>query len=107
MRLVLCNCPAGQGHAIARTIIESRWAACVNVISGVRSIYRWGGEVVEEEEETLLIKVAAVQVLRLKQEVLALHPYDTPEFVVLHIDGEGTSEAYAAWVRASTALAEG
>jgi periplasmic divalent cation tolerance protein len=107
MRLVLCNCPTGQGRAIARTVIESRWAACVNVIPAVRSIYRWDGEVVEEEEETLLIKVAASQVLRLKEELLALHPYDTPEFVVLHTDAESTSEAYAKWVRASSSPDEG
>jgi len=106
MRLVLCNCPTGQGRAIARRIIESGWAACVNVIPAVTSIYRWDGEVVEEGEETLLIKVAADRVPRLKEELLALHPYDTPEFVVLNTDEKGTSDAYASWVRASSSLDE-
>ena len=99
MRVVLCNCPVGQGTAIAQRVVQSGWAACVNVIPAVRSVYRWKGEVVEDEEETLLIKVAAEQVEQLKVNLGEIHPYETPEFVVIHPDMEGTSHDYVAWVR--------
>ena len=59
MKIILCNCPPTHAADIARSVVEKRLAACVNLISGVRSIYRWQGETCDEHEDTLLIKTGA------------------------------------------------
>ena len=54
MRVVLCNLPRGKGEEMARKLVEEGLAACVNLLPGIRSIYRWQGEV-EAEAEVLLV----------------------------------------------------
>ena len=80
---------------LARTLIEERLAACVNVLPAMRSFYRWQGRVEDEREQQLLIKTTADRLLALRERLRELHPYDLPEFIVL----EGAAaEAYGAWV---------
>ena len=81
--------------AIARTLVEERLAACVNLLPEMTSIYRWKGSVEQEREQQLVIKTAADRVEALRVRLRTLHPYELPEFVVLTA---GASEAYAAWV---------
>ena len=88
-----------EGERIARTLVEERLAACVNLISGVRSIYRWQDAVETAEEVLLLIKTRQEAVDALRRRVLELHSYDVPEFLVLRVEQE--SEAYLAWILAS------
>jgi periplasmic divalent cation tolerance protein len=98
LRVVLCNAPPEQARAIARALVERRLAACVNLVPGVVSIYRWKGAIEEGSETTLLIKTRASLVGSLTEAIRELHPYDVPEVVALPIVlGEG-SEAYARWV---------
>lgn len=82
--------------SIAVTLVEERLVACVNVSSTVESIYRWKGKVEQASEYVLLMKTTPDGVDALKDRLLALHPYDVPEFVVLPI--ESGSEAYLAWI---------
>lgn len=85
--------------AFARTLVEERLAACVNVLPAMTSIYRWKGSVDQEREQQLLIKTAADRVEALAARLRELHPYELPEFIVL--DAEA-STAYAEWIDDST-----
>jgi len=95
--LVLTTFPADREvDAFARTLVDERLAACVNVLAPMQSTYRWKGNVETAAERQLLIKTKAASVAALEQRVRELHPYDVPEFLVLNIDGG--SPAYLAWL---------
>jgi periplasmic divalent cation tolerance protein len=98
MRIVLTNVPPDRSEDLARTLVGERLVACVNFYP-VRSIYRWQGEVQVDEEVTLMMKVPADGVERLKARLLALHPHELPEFVVLAVDAEASLREYVGFVR--------
>ena len=85
-----------EASKIARSLVEERLAACVNIVPGVRSIYRWQGAVEDESEVLVLIKASADSLEDLEKRVLALHSYEVPEILALPIDRG--SEAYLAWL---------
>ncbi|HEX8254574.1 MAG TPA: divalent-cation tolerance protein CutA [Thermoanaerobaculia bacterium] len=92
--------PDHDARALARALVEARLAACVNIVPRIESVYRWEGEVQTDAEQLLLIKTTDARVDALREELLKLHPYDVPEFVVLPIGA--TSDAYGAWLLQST-----
>ena len=77
---------------LARELVEQRLAACVNIIPAVRSLYRWQGKIEDDAEQLLLIKTVAERVDALQAALIARHPYEVPEFVVIQMD-----EARGAW----------
>jgi periplasmic divalent cation tolerance protein len=79
--------------------VEERLAACATIVPAVESIYRWEGKIESAGETLLLLKTAAERLDALRSRLLALHSYETPEFLVLPV--ESGSEAYLAWMRAS------
>ena len=80
---------------LAKTLVEERLAACVNVLPPMSSTYRWKGQVEVEREQQLVMKTRLDRVPALQARLTALHPYELPEFIVL----TGTaSEEYATWV---------
>ena len=85
---------------LARTLVEERLAACVNLLPSMTSTYAWQGRVEQEREQQLVIKTAASRVAALEARLKELHPYEVPEFLVIPI--AGGSEAYLRWVREST-----
>lgn len=91
--------------SMGRTVVEERLAACVNVLEGVRSIYRWEGEVEGADEALALVKTTEARLDGLRARVLELHPYETPEFVALGVDAG--SEAYLRWIGDSVSDGEG
>jgi periplasmic divalent cation tolerance protein len=95
--LVLSTCgDAAEAEVIARRLVESRLAACVNVVDGVRSIYHWRGAVEQASECLLVIKSRRGLFDQLRSEVEKLHSYEVPELVaVTVIDG---SAAYLSWL---------
>jgi len=97
MKLALTNVPPDRADALARVLVEEGLAACVNLIP-LRSVYRWKDEVCEEGEVASLMKVGDAGVDRLRERVLALHPYELPEFIVLPVETAGSLEAYLEWV---------
>jgi periplasmic divalent cation tolerance protein len=88
------------GRRLARTILEARAAACVNLIPGLESHYWWEGKLDTSSEVLLLIKTTGEKLSGLEKLVLANHPYDTAEFIVLPIT-QG-AERYLKWVESST-----
>ncbi len=85
-----------DAQKIARTLVEERIAACVNIVPGITSIYRWKGAVEQEGEVLLVIKTMADRVEALKARLVELHPYELPEVVVIPI--AGGHAPYLAWI---------
>lgn len=80
--MVMTNAPDNAtAHALARAVVDARLAACVNVLHGVHSVYRWQGRVEEATEVTLLIKTTRPHYPALQQALVAAHPYDLPEVI--------------------------
>lgn len=88
-----------DADALARTLVDERLAACVNVLAPMTSTYRWQGTVERDAERQIVMKTAPERLAALEQRLRELHPYELPEFVVLDATA---SAAYAAWVGAST-----
>jgi periplasmic divalent cation tolerance protein len=100
--LLLCNAPDAEiAQRLARTLVESRLAACVNLLPGVQSVYRWQGAVETASEVTLLIKTTDAQVAAVEAALVSVHPYDVPE-VVAWPAGQ-VNAPYLAWVQESVA----
>ncbi len=103
--LVMTTLPdEADAVTFAHTLVESRLAACVNLLAGMESVYRWEGAVERERERQLVIKTTRGRLAALWERVRELHPYDVPEFIVLPIvDG---NDAYLRWVGESTRISE-
>lgn len=84
---------------LARELVERRLAACVNVVPGVLSFYRWKGELTRDAEWLLVIKTTAARFEALRHALVALHPYEVPEIVELPI--ERGHAPYLDWIAAS------
>jgi len=101
--IVIVTCPdAKTAKRIASSIIRKRLAACVNVITGVRSVYRWKGKIEEASEKLLLIKSRRRLLNKIVQVVKQNHPYLVPEIVALPIIGG--SREYLQWLTKETSL---
>jgi periplasmic divalent cation tolerance protein len=85
-----------HARAIGRALVEERLAACVNLIPGIESIYRWQGKVSQDAEVLLVVKSQASRLPALAARVKELHPYELPE--VLALPAAGGSQAYLDWV---------
>jgi periplasmic divalent cation tolerance protein len=86
--------------AFARTLVEERLAACVNVLPAMTSVYRWKGEIEQDREQQLVIKTSREKTEALQARLRQLHPYELPEFLIL---AAGGSQAYLGWIRENTA----
>ena len=93
-----------QARAIARHLVEKRLAACVNIVPGATSIYRWKGAVEEAAEFVLIIKSRRDLFSALRSELAKMHSYEVPEVIAMPIvDG---SEEYLAWLDREVATPE-
>jgi len=81
---------------LARSLVEERVAACVNILGPMRSFYRWKGNLEEESERLLLIKTRTDRFVALEAAMKKLHPYEVPELVAMPITAG--SAAYLGWV---------
>jgi periplasmic divalent cation tolerance protein len=102
LALVFCNAPAEVAVRIARRVVELRLAACVNVIAGVTSVYRWEGAIQEERESTLLLKTRMARVEELTAAIREMHPYDVPEVIAVPLEPSAGNPAYLDWILAET-----
>ena len=99
--VVLVTAPSSEvADRLASGAVEARVAACVAILPGIRSVYRWQGAVEQADEVQLVIKTTRDRVDALRTALLALHPYQVPELLVLPVvDG---LPAYLSWVVAET-----
>lgn len=101
--VILTNLPdQDSARRLAMAVVESRAAACVNVLSGCRSVYRWQGAIEAADEVPVLIKTTRSCYEALERELRAHHPYELPEIIALPV--VAGLDAYLDWVRAETRL---
>jgi periplasmic divalent cation tolerance protein len=99
--LVTCACPdAATAERLARTLVDARIAACVQLLPGVRSVYRWEGAVEAADEVLLLVKTWDDRLGALTEAIRAAHPYALPE--IMAVPAVGGLAAYLDWVRDET-----
>ncbi len=104
--VILTTCgSAEEAAAIARRLIESRLAACVTVLGGARSFYRWKGVIEESSEWLLLVKSRQDLFEKLRAEIVAQHSYEVPELLALPVS-EGSPE-YLSWMDSELAAEAG
>jgi periplasmic divalent cation tolerance protein len=94
---------AEEAVKIARSVVEERLAACVNIVPGVRSIYRWEGKVTEDAEWLLVMKTSRARFAALEARIRELHSYQVPE--VMAFDVATGSRPYLDWLLGSVANA--
>ena len=98
---VVVFCTTGsdsEARAIAQALVERRLAACVNVVSGVSSTYRWEGAVRTDGEWLLVVKTRRDRFDEVRDAIRTLHSYEVPEIVMLDI--AAGDPAYLAWIAA-------
>lgn len=97
-----CSCPdPGTASRIADALVEARLAACVQVLPGMTSVYRWQGKVEHADEVLLLAKTTRERLDALTARIVELHPYELPEVVA--VDIAGGLPAYLDWIARETA----
>lgn len=100
VRIVLTTCASpGEASRLARALVEERLAACATLIPSVQSIYHWQGEIELSTETLLLLKTGPEQLAALEARLHQLHSYQTPEFLVLGV--EGVSHPYLEWLQSA------
>ena len=85
-----------EASRIAGILVEERLVACVNVVSGLTSIYRWEGKLQREQEYLMILKTSEERLQEAQDRLAELHPYDVPEVVSLPV--ESGNEEYLRWV---------
>ncbi|MCX6895837.1 MAG: divalent-cation tolerance protein CutA [Verrucomicrobia bacterium] len=98
--LVLVTAPdLKTARRLAKSALAARLIACANLIPKIESHYRWQGRLEQSAEVLLVLKTTRARLTKLERLILAEHPYDTPEFVVLRLD-KGSAR-YLAWLEAA------
>jgi periplasmic divalent cation tolerance protein len=101
-RVVLVTAPDEESAMqLARELVARKLVACVNVLSGVRSVYRWQGEVREDAEVLLIAKTVAARIAELEAAIAELHPYEVPECIA--VAPASVERKYLAWLCAESA----
>ena len=90
-----------EASRIADALVGGRLAACVNILSGIESVYRWEGKVARDSEALMIIKTTEDHFAELEGQIKALHSYTTPEVIAIRI--ERGSESYLKWLGESVA----
>lgn len=99
--LVITNLPDRESAGrLAHLLIEKRLAACINILSPCRSVYRWEGKTEDAEEFPVLIKTTRARYPELEAAIRTAHPYELPEIIAVPL--AGGLPAYLEWVEAET-----
>ena len=88
---------AETAEACGRAAVEEKLAACANVMSPMRSIYRWQGEIQVDAEILMLLKTTTAAAVRLREHILRYSPYETPCILALGTDPANCNPRYVAW----------
>ncbi len=85
---------------IARTLVEKKLTACVNILPQIRSVYWWKGEICDDPERLMIMKTTDRLFEKLQNEIQELHPYEVPEIIAINID-RGLPD-YLRWIDETT-----
>lgn len=97
VQIILCTCPDQEtAENIARLLIERNLAACVNILPGLTSYYRWQGQIELAQELLLLIKSSSARYSSVEAAILENHPYELPEIVAVPVE-QGLPD-YLHWI---------
>ncbi len=97
MRVIFTTCRSDEAEELASRLVEERLVACANLLTGVRSIFHWQGEVCREEEVVVLMETTADRIDSATARLRALHSYDVPKIIV--IEPERCNDDYRSWLR--------
>ena len=89
---------AETAQAAGQAAVEAKLAACANVLAPMTSIYRWQGVMAQASETPMLLKTTAGAAERLKEMILARHPYEAPCVLALRVEAAGSSPAFIQWI---------
>jgi periplasmic divalent cation tolerance protein len=99
-RLILCTCPdIPIAEQLATSLVEQRLAACINIVPGLTSIYRWQGKLEKGTEVLLLIKTTRELYSAVENAIRQQHPYELPEIIAVTLD-DGSPD-YLRWITTS------
>lgn len=103
VRVVFVTVPNEEvALTISKQLVEERLVACVNIVPGLRSVYRWQGQIEDEQEHLLICKTSEERLDAMIPRVAEIHPYTVPEVIALSV-AEGHSP-YLDWVLAQTSV---
>ena len=86
IQIVFCTVPdSDTGHRIAAQLVEYGLAACVNLITGIDSVYRWKGQLEKASEVLLMIKSRSADYTEVETAISAMHPYELPEIIAVPV----------------------
>lgn len=101
VQLVPCTCPdMATAKHLAGSLVGASLAACVNIVPGLLSVYRWEGEIQQDQEALLLIKTTEERLAQVFAQIEQEHPYDLPEVIAQPISAG--LDSYLQWVRTCT-----
>lgn len=99
-QVVFCTCPNEDvAKEIATHLVKQKYAACINIVPNVTSVYQWEGNIECDNEVQLYIKTESMKFGIVSQEIKKLHPYDVPEIIALNIQ-QGDKD-YLNWIKES------
>lgn len=102
-QIIFCTCPNQESaQLVANTLVDQQLAACVTILPGSTSVYRWKDKIETSEEHLLIIKSKKAVFTQLEQTILAVHPYELPEIVAVPIISG--SAAYLAWIEDNVSI---
>jgi periplasmic divalent cation tolerance protein len=105
VRLILSTfADEASASSAIRSLLDERLIACGSIVPGVRSVYRWKGNIEESAEVRVILKTTAESASRCSARLAALHPYEVPEIV--EVEPTSTSPSYAFWIRESLSPGE-
>lgn len=93
---------AETGERIGRALVEERLAACVNILPGMRSVYRWEGAMEAAEEAVMIVKTTERRAAAARDRILALHPYGEPCVLALPVAQAASAAGFLDWIAAET-----
>jgi periplasmic divalent cation tolerance protein len=101
--IVFCTCgDNAEANRLAQSLVEERLAACVSILPGLTSIYRWQDKVESASEHLLLVKTTRDRLSSLERRIRELHSYELPEVIAVPVTAG--SEKYRAWLREQVSI---
>jgi periplasmic divalent cation tolerance protein len=98
--VVMVTAPEREAPSLARTLVEERLVACVNLVPGLRSVYWWKGKIEDEPEVLCIMKTRSALFEALRTRVRKLHSYEVPEIIALPV--LAGNEPYLEWIAENT-----